>query len=230
MPGNPARVPGREVGALGGVISVSRAALAATALLLAVVAAWASPPAAAAEEAGAAETTAPNVDVKPVTVKLADADLLDQDGNRVRFRSDVVKDRLVVIDVFYTTCPLVCPILSATFSDLQDLLGDRLGREVFLVSITVDPGTDIPPRLKEYARRWDAKPGWIFLTGAKPDVDRVLQGLEAYAADFTDHPAMMLVGDAARGEWARFYGFPGPDVLLAKLDEFRAKRESGGKR
>jgi protein SCO1/2 len=197
-------------------------------LFLAVAVVHASFSVAGAEGARDQGKKAPDVEVRPVTVKLADADLLDQDGNRVRFRGDVVKDRLVVIDVFYTTCPLVCPILSATFSDLQDLLGDRLGREVFLVSITVDPVTDIPPRLKEYARRWDAKPGWIFLTGARPDVDRVLRGLEAYSADFTEHPTMMLVGDAASGEWARFYGFPTPEMLTAKLDEFRAKR--GGKR
>jgi len=88
----------------------------------------------------------------------------------------------------------------------------------------VDPATDIPPRLKEYARRWDAKPGWIFLTGAKADVDRVLQGLGAYAPDFTEHPAMILVGDAAGGEWARFYGFPTPRMLLERVDGFRAKR------
>jgi protein SCO1/2 len=205
---------------------IRRNVLVAAILLLAVAAGVA--PSSVAGDEGAREKgrKAPDAEVKPVTVKLADADLLDQDGNRVRFRSDVVKDRLVVIDVFYTTCPLVCPILSATFSDLQDLLGDRLGREVFLVSVTVDPVTDIPPRLKEYARRWDAKPGWIFLTGARPDVDRVLRGLEAYAADFTDHPAMMLVGDAASGEWARFYGFPSPEMLSAKLDALRAKRKA----
>jgi len=197
-------------------------------LFLAVAAGHASSSVAGPEGAREQVGKVLDVEVKPVTVTLADADLLDQDGNRVRFRSDVVKDRMVVIDVFYTTCPLVCPILSATFSDLQDLLGDRLGREVFLVSVTVDPVTDIPPRLKEYARRWDAKRGWIFLTGARPDVDRVLRGLEAYTADFTDHPTMMLVGDAASGEWARFYGFPTPEMLSAKLDEFRAKR--GGNR
>jgi len=70
----------------------------------------------------------PDTEVRPATVNLPDVELLDQDGNRVRFRSDVVKDRLVVIDAIYTTCPLVCPILSATFSDLQELLGDRLGK------------------------------------------------------------------------------------------------------
>jgi len=203
--------------------------LAAAVLLLAAAAAQPSSSLAGADVANERGKKAPDVEVRPVTVHLVEAELLDQDGNRVRFRSDVVKDRLVVIDVFYTTCPLVCPILSATFSDLQDLLGDRLGREVFLVSVSVDPATDIPPRLKEYARRWEAKPGWIFLTGARSDVDRVLQGLGAYAANLADHPAMMLVGDAASGKWARFYGFPTPEMLSAKLDEYRAKREPGWK-
>jgi protein SCO1/2 len=182
---------------------------------------------ASAEEGRKPEQKVQSVESSPVTVKLADAELLDQDGNRVRFRNDVVKDRLVVIDVFYTTCPLVCPIFSAVFSDLQDVLGDRLGREVFLISISVDPVTDTPTRLKEHAQRWEARPGWIFLTGTKPNLDQVLQGLDAYTADFTNHPTMVLVGDGARGGWARFDGFPTPEMLLEKLHVLREKRGTG---
>jgi protein SCO1/2 len=159
-----------------------RAAFAAIPLLL--FAALLPVPAHAASEAA-------EVEAKPVAVKLPDLELLDQDGNRVRFRSDVVKDRIVVIDVLYTTCPLVCPILSAVFADLQDALGTRLGADVFLVSVSVDPVTDIPPRLKEFAGRWEARPGWTFLTGQKIHIDRVLEGLGAYTPDFTDHPAMI---------------------------------------
>lgn len=161
---------------------------------------------------------------KPTQVKLHDRTLVDQDGRKVKFGSDVIGDRFVVIDTFFTTCVQICPILSAIFLDLQDQLGSRQGKEVVLVSITVDPVTDIPPRLKEYARTWNARPGWEFLGGEKHTVDQVLTGLGLYSPDFTTHPAMFLVGDARSGTWTRFVGFVSPEQILGKIDELAAAR------
>jgi protein SCO1 len=172
------------------------------------------------------EERGPTVESNRADVKLPDLELLDQDGRRVRFKSDVVGERLAVIDVFFTSCGLVCPILSAIFADLQDRLGDRLGEEVSLVSVSVDPNTDIPPRLKEYASRYGARPGWVFLTGEKPNVDRVLRAIGAYTADFTEHPTMILVGDGRTGEWTRFYGFASPEQLLERVDALSDKRRA----
>jgi protein SCO1/2 len=166
---------------------------------------------------------------RPAQVKLHDLPLLDQDGKTVRFRTDVVGDRIVVIDTFFTTCTLICPILGAIFMELQDLAGDRLGKDVVLVSISVDPLTDIPPRLKKYGEQWEARPGWIFLTGGKPAVDQVLTGLGLYSPSFTDHPAAFLVGDGKTGEWTRFYGFATPEQLMGRVRELTEKRKSGGK-
>lgn len=168
----------------------------------------------------------PEVEAKPIQVKLYDLELLDQDGRKVRFRSDVIRDRIVVIDSFFTTCGLICPILSAIFADLQEQLGDRLGKEVSLVSISVDPTTDIPPRLKEFAGTWEAKPGWVFLTGQKQTVDRVLDGLGLYSADFTAHPAAFLVGDGKNGGWTRFYGFATPEQIMGRIDELSAGKQA----
>ncbi len=171
----------------------------------------------------------PAVEAKPAEVKLHDLELLDQDGRKVRFRSDVVGDRIVVIDSFFTTCGLICPILSAIFVDLQEQLGDRLGKEVALVSISVDPNTDIPPRLKEFAGTWEAKPGWVFLTGQKGSVDRVLEGLGLYSADFAAHPAAFLVGDGKSGQWTRFYGFASPEQILGKVNELSDDRRGSAR-
>jgi len=168
----------------------------------------------------------PAVEARPVEVKLLDLELLDQDGRKVRFRSDVVGDRIAVIDTFFTTCGLICPILSAIYADLQEQLGDRLGREVALISISVDPNTDIPPRLKEFAGTWEAKPGWVFLTGKTKSVDRVLEGLGLYTTDFTSHPAAFLVGDGKSGQWTKFYGFASPEELLGRVNELSADRRT----
>ena len=170
-----------------------------------------------------------DVEGKSTQVKLHDRTLVDQDGRKVRFASDVIGDRFVVIDTFYTTCVQICPILSAIFMDLQDQLGSRQGREVVLISISVDPVTDIPPRLKEYAKLWNARPGWVFLGGEKQSVDQVLTGLGLYSADFVNHPSMFLVGDARSGSWTRFYGFASPEQILGKIDELSAARRSRAK-
>jgi protein SCO1/2 len=169
------------------------------------------------------------VESRPAQVKLTDLPMLDQDGRTVRFRTDVVGGRIVVIDTFFTTCGLICPILGAIFMELQDLVGDRLGKDVALVSISVDPLTDIPPRLKKYSEQWEARPGWIFLTGNKSSVDQVLTGLGLYSANFADHPAAFLVGDGKTGEWTRFFGFATPEQLMEKVSELTGKRAAGGK-
>ena len=161
---------------------------------------------------------------KAVEIELLDLALVDQDGRKVRFKSEVIGDRLAIIDTFFTTCDTICPILSGLFLNLQKKLGSRLGRDVVLVSISVDPGTDIPARIKKYATRQGAKPGWVFLTGGKRSVDRVLRGIGAYVRDYTQHAPAILVGDGRHGGWTRYYEFPNPDLILGRLDELRDAR------
>jgi len=160
-------------------------------------------------------------------ISLRDQNLLTQDGEPVKFVSDVIGDNIVVMDFVYTTCTTVCPVLSALFSQVQDQLGDRLGNDVVLVSLTVDAIRDTPDRLKAYSEKHHAAEGWYWLTGQKPVMDDVLIGLGAYSVSFEDHPSMVIVGDARTGEWRRLFGFPNPDRIMKLVNEFQAKRESG---
>jgi cytochrome oxidase Cu insertion factor (SCO1/SenC/PrrC family) len=96
-----------------------------------------------------------------------------------------------------------------------------------MVSVTVDPARDTPAKLKAYARKWKARPGWVWLTGSKDVVDRVLKGMGAYTPSFTDHPPMVLVGDGRTGAWTRFNGFPNQGLILSRVDEITAA--GGGK-
>jgi protein SCO1/2 len=157
-------------------------------------------------------------------IVLPDAVLLTQDGAEVRLQNDVVGDRIVVMNFVYTTCTTVCPVLSAIFSQVQNQLGERLGPEVVLVSLSVDPLRDTPARLKQYSERLGAADSWFWLTGQKQTVTEVLTELGAYTPNFADHPSMVLVGDGQSGQWARFVGFPGADQIVKKVDEFTAVR------
>lgn len=161
-----------------------------------------------------------------VELVLHDVEMLDQNNVRLKFKSDVIGENLVAMSFIYTTCTTVCPVISAIFAQVQSDVGSRLGNDVTLVSITVDPIRDVPRRLKTYAERLKVKPGWLWLTGQKQVVDKVLQGLGAYTPAFEDHPAMVLVGDGRSGEWYRFYGFPGANQITDKLEEFTKRRAS----
>ena len=160
-----------------------------------------------------------------IDIQLHDLELLTQDRKRVKFKSDVIADKLVAMTFTYTSCTTVCPVYNAIFSQLQDLLGRRLGKDVVLITMTVDPARDVPRRMKKEAKKFKAKPGWVYLTGKKQNVDQVLRGLDAYFPDFTEHPPMAIVGDGKTGTWKRFNGFPQAKHLLAMIDELKAARE-----
>jgi protein SCO1/2 len=163
-----------------------------------------------------------------VDVQLFDLELLDQDGNKVMFKSDVISDKIVAMNFIFTNCPTVCPILTYMFVELQNQLGDRLGKDVLLISVSVDPVRDIPKRLRVYARKHDAGQGWVFLTGQKKNIDMVLVGLGAYSDDIWDHATKVLIGHAGLGDWTSLYGFPGPDEIMGRIDILRAKLEKAG--
>ena len=93
--------------------------------------------------------------------------------------------------------------MAALFSRLQDALGDRLGKDVYLISISVDPEIDTPERLKAYAARFRGRPGWVFVTGEKRNVDAALAKLGQKVDDKQDHMSQFLVGNLRTGLWKK---------------------------
>jgi protein SCO1/2 len=163
-----------------------------------------------------------------VKVELQDIELVDQDGGRVKFKSDVIGDRAAVVIPFYTTCTTAFPILIFIFTRLQDMLGERLGREVVLVSVTVDPRTDIPVRLKAFAKKQRARPGWVFLSGDRNSLGQVLWGVGVlFSSNLEEHNhiPITMVG-SSWGEWRRFHGFPTPEQLMGQVEEALAAKPS----
>ena len=155
----------------------------------------------------------------PAQRYFSDVELIDQDGRKLRFYSDVLKNKVVAINVFFTTCTNICPPMNRNFERMQEALGDRLGKDVFLVSITVDPETDTPARLKEYGRRFHARPGWLFLTGKKENVDWALYKLGQYVETKDDHTNIFIIGNEPKGLWKKAFGLAKSEELIKILDD-----------
>ena len=155
----------------------------------------------------------------PAEKYFSDVELIDQDGKKYRFYSDILKNKVVAINTFFTTCTNICPPMNRNFEKMQEALGDRLGKDVFLISITVDPETDTPPRLKEYGRRFHARPGWLFLTGKKKNVDWALYKLGQYVETKDAHTNIFIIGNEPKGLWKKAFGLAKAEELIRILDD-----------
>jgi cytochrome oxidase Cu insertion factor (SCO1/SenC/PrrC family) len=160
--------------------------------------------------APAAVSAAPN----PAQSYFGETPLVNQDGQTMRLYSDLLQGKVVVIDFMFTSCTGACPIMSTNFAKIQDWLGDRLGKDVYLISVSVDPANDTPARLKEYAARFKARPGWYFLTGSKENVDAVLRKLGNSVEKPEAHQNLFIIGNERSGLWKKAFGLAAPDALI----------------
>lgn len=147
-----------------------------------------------------------------------DAALVDQDGRPVHLYSDLVHGKRVVMNFVFTTCTTICPPMGANFERLQSVLGARAGADVRLISVSIDPLTDTPQRLKAWGAKFHAGPGWTLLTGPKAEVDHLLKALGVFTPDRADHSPLVLLGDDAAGRWTRAYGLASPAKMVEILD------------
>ncbi|HZS27795.1 MAG TPA: SCO family protein [Candidatus Angelobacter sp.] len=132
--------------------------------------------------------------------------LVTQDGKTVHLYDDLLKGRTVLVSVFYTQCQDSCPLETARLLQVQHLLGDRVGKDVFFYSISIDPEHDTPAVLKAYADKFHVGPGWTFLTGTKADVDLVAHKLGLYydpGLNRDGHTVDLMIGNEPTGQWLR---------------------------
>jgi protein SCO1 len=146
-----------------------------------------------------------------------DVTLVNQDGKRVKLRSLLNSKKFVMVDFVFTTCTTICPILSAEFADFQNSVGPDLNN-VLLVSVSIDPENDTPKKMKEYLKRYGAKPGWDFLTGSHADIDKVIRAFDAYVADKMYHMPLAFLHSSADSRWVRIYGLVGTSEMM---DEYK---------
>jgi protein SCO1 len=145
--------------------------------------------------------------------------LFTQDGTPVLFYDDLIKGRVVLINFFFTSCPLICPRTTANLMKVEAALGDRLGRDVRIISISVDPEKDTPRVLSAYSRRYGTKAGWYFVTGKLEDIALLKRhfGVDFYGRNKTDHTGMLVYGNEATQQWAATPSMANPDQIVRSV-------------
>jgi cytochrome oxidase Cu insertion factor (SCO1/SenC/PrrC family) len=165
---------------------------------------------------------------------IPDVEVLDQNGNALHFYQDLVKDKTVAINFIFTNCTTICPPLAATFARVQKEMGDKVGKDVHFISISVDPLTDTPERLKAWGAKFKAGDGWTFVTGEKQEMDKLLNALGAAVSKREDHTPAVIIGNDSKGVWTRTYGLAKTsqivglilDVMAGKVGESSTAAEA----
>ena len=151
---------------------------------------------------------------------IPDVVLVNQSGAKVRFKSLLDSSKPVIVDFIFGTCTTICPILSVGYANLQHKLGPD-SRKVQLVSISIDPENDTPKVLRDYLKRYQAKPGWEFLTGSREDIDKVMHAFNAYIPNKMLHYPLTLIRTPSDGKWVRIFG-------LLSSSEFMDETKNAG--
>ena len=149
--------------------------------------------------------------------------LTTHEGKKVRFYDDLIKDKIVVINLMYARCEGACPLITSNLAKVQKLLGERVGRDIFMYSITVNPEQDTRKALKDYARMHGVGPGWLFLTGRPNDIELLRRRLgfvdpnPEVDKDKSRHSGMVRYGNEPRTLWASFQGQAKPEWIVESI-------------
>jgi protein SCO1/2 len=150
-------------------------------------------------------------------------ELVTQDGKRVHFYDDLIKGKIVAIDLIYTTCEYACPLETARLVQVQKKLGGRVGSDIFFYSISIDPQHDTPEVLRAYMQKFHVAPGWTFLTGSKQDIDLLSRRLGLYSDPSVNkdgHLPHILIGNEATGQWMRGSALDNPSFQARMIGDF----------
>jgi cytochrome oxidase Cu insertion factor (SCO1/SenC/PrrC family) len=182
---------------------------------------------------GAAGATELDVTDLGHAMDIPDVTVVDQTGAERHFYRDLVAGKTVAVNFVFTTCTTICPPMGANFGRLRRELGERAGRDLHLISVSVDPVTDTPERLAAWAEKFGAGDGWTLVTGERGEITRLLKALEVFTPDVNDHSPVVLIGNDDAGNWTRAHGLAPPaklEELLQQADaEAAAEAEAEGR-
>ena len=145
-----------------------------------------------------------------------DTPLVDQNGNKLRFYSDVLDGKVVILNVMYTSCKGSCPITTQMLNKVRQRIGKRFGKDIHFVSISNNPDKDSPAELAKFAKKQNAvTKGWTFLTGDKKHINQIVKKLGFFSQNHEAHTAMLIAGNTRTGHWIKIKpGSPMPGIVL----------------
>jgi cytochrome oxidase Cu insertion factor (SCO1/SenC/PrrC family) len=159
------------------------------------------------------------IEIDDTRILLPDVDVRTQEGKKARFYSDLVKDKVVLLSFFFTSCTYVCVRQGGNLSEVKARLGERLGRDVFLISISMDPKADTPQKLKGWGHAFGAGPGWTLVSSDTPEMNRMLKAFTGNSPGPQDtHSSLVFIGNDRTGQWKTVDGMRDP-AFLTKLIE-----------
>lgn len=163
-----------------------------------------------------AAMSAPHYAVTSGRYDVPDVVLLDQSAAQVSLRSLLDSEEPIALNFIFTTCTTICPVMTATFAQMQRELGPEAAG-IRLVSISIDPDYDRPGILDEYASKFGAGSNWLFLTGDGNDVTNVLRSFDAYAGSKLNHRAVTLLRRPGSDAWVRIDGLTSGSSLAKEV-------------
>lgn len=144
--------------------------------------------------------------------------LTDQDGQTHRFYSDLLQGRVVLINVIFTHCPSACPMMTERLKLVRKQVGEGFGRDVYFLSLSVDPARDTPEALKRFAERHNVDlPGWRFLVSDAQTLKTLLSRLGQWTDSPEDHTTLLIAGNAAKSHWTKLRPDAPPEQIAAEL-------------
>ncbi|MFC5697282.1 SCO family protein [Pseudomonas sp. GCM10022186] len=158
------------------------------------------------------------------TARFPNPILLTHQGRRVAFYDDLIRGKVVVLNMMYASCGRNCPTATVNLRKVQQMLGERLGRDVFMYSITLQPELDQPRHLQEYIDKFGIGPGWQYLTGTPQDILDLRYALGFYDVDpLVDgnqltHTGMVRIGNEAINRWTMAPSLTDPEHILSAIN------------
>ena len=147
-----------------------------------------------------------------------DLELQTQDGRKVRFYSDMLQGRTVLINVIYTNCLDACPLITQQLNDVRRRLPELFGKQVHFITLSSDPKRDTPRVLKQFAQKQNADvEGWTFLTGSKQNMDHILKKLGMHSEQVEGHSTLLIAGNVAAKRWSKIRPDAPPLAVAERL-------------
>lgn len=161
-----------------------------------------------------------------VNYEVPDVGMVRQDGKKLVFSQELDDGRPVILNFVFVSCSAICPMLSHVFSKIETQL-NKDGKKAHLISISIDPESDTPATLTEYAKKFGAGSGWDFYTGTREASIAIQKAFNVYRGDKMNHTPVIFMRAYAGKPWIRLEGFISPDAVTGEYDNIMKQNNAG---